>query len=168
MSFDEFIEGVVRRTGLSEKPVPAADGSVMLRFADVDMSLAPTYDGEVLLVEAKVCPVPKRGVAAFMRKLLRDNHAERLVAGGAFALDDEDVIRHRHLFVLEYIDDRMFVDGLPDYLNRIQRWREASVEGEAAYLPASVRAEMASGSKGPPEGRTDLPGTFQEFRFIRV
>lgn len=168
MRFDEFIEGVVRRTGLTEKPVPAADGSVALRFADVDMVMTPTFGGEVLLLEAKVCPVPKRGVVAFMRKLLRDNHVERLVAGGAFALDDDDVIRHRHLFVLEYIDDRMFVDGLPDYLKRIRRWREASVEGEAAYLPASVRAEMAAGPKATPDGRTDSPGPFQTFQFIRV
>lgn len=49
MRFDEFIDGIVRRTGLTEKPVPAADGSVALRFADVDMVLMPTYVEEMLL-----------------------------------------------------------------------------------------------------------------------
>ena len=168
MRFDEFIEGVVRRTGLAEKPAPAADGSVTLRFADVDMILTPAYDGKALLVEAKVCPVPRRGVAAFLRKLLRDNHAARLGADGAFALDDDDVIRHHRILPLERIDDLAFVDALPDYLNRIQRWREASVEGGAAYLPASVRAEMASRPKTPPEARTEPSGSFQDSRIIRV
>lgn len=155
MKFDDLIAGIVKRSGAGEAPVPAEDGSVRLRFADTEMRFTPVYSAFALLIETVVCPLPSHGVASFMLKLLQDNHRERLLAGGAFAVDDERNVLHRHIFVLDCVDDEMVCDALPDYLARIREWREFSVKCEG-------------GRQTDRQASSELAEPYQTFMFLRV
>lgn len=155
MKFDDLIAGIVKRAGAGEMPVPAEDGSVRLRFAETEMRLTPVYSSYALLIETEVCPLPSHGAAAFMLKLLQDNHRERLLAGGAFAVDDARNVLHRHIFVLDCVDDEMICDALPDYLKRIREWRELSVKCEA-------------GRQANNQASSELAEPYQSFMFLRV
>lgn len=155
MKFEDLIAGIVKRVGLGEEPVPAEDGSVRLRIAETEIRFTPIYSSYALLLEAEVCPLPSFGSAIFMHKLLRDNYDERLIAGGAFTVDEARNVIHRHIFVLEFVDDEMFCDALPDYLKRIRSWREFSVKCEAGRRTANQTAP-------------EVPGLGPSFMFLRV
>lgn len=134
MTFDELIQSLSGRFGLSELAANQ-DGMIRLAFAgDVDVDIEPEAELDALHIYSALGP--QTDDPDVLTRLLAANLFGKDTGGAVIALDDflKQILLVR-TFALSTLDVDAFLAALEEFVNHAELWRNRLTSGDLTSYP---------------------------------